>query len=182
MRIFASILLAALLSACATAPTHIRLDPDVRYQATGLGQGRVVDVNVINATTPRRLNENQHSFPLEQPASVAVNTAFLDALNRHGFSPQNGAASEYQLKAEIIKADNLIEKGTFTDKISIDIQIQVSVTTPNGTRSRTFNNGISREVGGSAKIGEVAGELNQLMATVLNKAVNDGELLGFLAQ
>jgi uncharacterized lipoprotein YajG len=171
-----------LLSACATAPTHIRLYPDVRVQATGLGQGRVVAVSVVDANTSRSLGAEQHSFPLEQPASVAINDALVDALNRHGFSPQTGVTSDYQLKADVIKADNVVTKGTFTDKISIDIQIQVTVTTPSGNRTRTFSNAISRELAGSAKIGDVAGELNQLMAVTLGKAVNDGELLGFLAQ
>lgn len=178
--IFPIALLSA-VSACVTAPTHIRLDPDVRFQQTGLGQGRAVDVSIVNATTARRLSEQQHQFPLEQPVNVTVNSAFIEGLQHHGFMPQNGNSSSYQLKAEILKADNLIDKGTFTDKITIDISIQVTVTTPAGTRTKTFNNGIGREVGGSAKIGDVAGELNQLMAQTLNKAVNDGELLGFLA-
>lgn len=168
------------VSACVTAPTHIRLDPDVRFQTSAIGQGRAVDVTVNTATTSRRLNENQSPFPLEQPATIAVNNALIEGLQKHGFAAQNGNGSDYRVNAEV-KADNLVTKDTFTDTITIDIAVQVTMTTPNGSRSKTFNNSIERKVS-SAKIGDVAGELNQLMAQVLNRAVNDSELLAFLAQ
>lgn len=181
LRPLRSAALLLLLSACATGPTKVLLDPEVLSAGSSLGGGQSVYLEVTSTATDTALSDKQARFALEQPATLPVRNKLATGLARHGFQLMAEPVTR-QFQVVVTKADHVISRGLLRDTIAVEIAIQFTASTPAGTRTRTFTDKRSREVGGQATIGEVSGELNQALGQVLARALNDADLIAFLGQ
>ncbi len=181
LHIFAATLLVLSIASCASGPTKLLLDPEVISAPSSLGAGQMVQLQVSGEPLPSPLYAEQSRFPLEHPASHTVRSKLANGLAQHGFH-LNESAQERQFRAVVLKADHVVNKGVLRDTIEVETSIQFTATTPAGTRTRTFNDKRSREVGGRATLGEVSGEMNQSLGHVLSRGLNDAELIAFLGQ
>ena len=181
LHIFAATLLILSIASCASGPTKLLLDPEVISAPSSLGAGQMVQLQVSGEPLPSPLYAEQSRFPLEYPASHTVRSKLANGLAQHGFH-LNESAQERQFRAVVLKADHIVNKGVLRDTIEVETSIQFTATTPAGTRTRTFNDKRSREVGGRATLGEVSGEMNQSLGHVLSRGLNDAELIAFLGQ
>ncbi|NQD38535.1 hypothetical protein HPT27_16045 [Permianibacter sp. IMCC34836] len=171
--------LLTLLSACATGPTKILLDPEVIAAGSSLGSGQTVQLQV--SSLPSSAATGQPHFDLERPVTVTVKEKLAGGLAAHHFQVSD-ASAERQFVVTIQKAEHQISHTVLRDTIAVETVIEFKAITPAGTRSRTFNDKRSREVGGTASLGEVSGEMNQSLGHVLARALNDAELIAFLGQ
>lgn len=168
------------LLACAKAPLYFRLDPELTVVSSGIGQGKSVALQVIDSSKAATLADNQTRYLLETPAQQVLQRKLTDALRSQGFLVVDKA--ERVLEVRIVKADHIISKGMVTDNIAIEQSLSFTAKTAAGTQTRSFNDARNRDVGGNAKIGELAGDMNQSLGSVLNRALSDSELLPFLAK
>lgn len=178
----ASAVLLLLLSACAHAPQYIRLDPPLHLTSTKVEQSRTVLLKITDSNVLPKLGENQTRIELEQPLNQVLRNIVRNALTDRGFVVIESGDADRQLVLNITQGGHVITKGLITDNIAISIALQFTVTTPAGTRTRAFNDNRNRDVGGNAKIGEVAGDLNLAFGDVLSKALNDAEILQALSK
>lgn len=172
---------ALLLAACASGPTKLLLDPEVQSSESRLGGGQMLQLRVSGAPTAAPLGTDQSRFDLERPVTDASRNRLATGLARHGFQIAD-TAQERIFQAEVLKADHVISRGVLRDTIAVETEIRFTAITPAGTRTRTFNDKRSREVGGRATLGEVSGEVNQSLGHVLARGLNDAELIAFLGQ
>jgi len=176
-----TLLLSLLLTACANGPSKLLLDPEVRSMESRLGNGHSVQLDVSGNPTVAALQEGQSRFELERPATVTVREKVATGLMRHGFQIAD-AGADRQFTVELLKADHVVSRGIVRDTINVETELRFNAITPAGTRSRTFTDKRSREVGGRATLGEVSGELNQSLGHVMARGLNDAELMAFLSQ
>jgi uncharacterized lipoprotein YajG len=181
LRLLTLPLSALLLTACATGPTRVLLDPEVLSGNSTLGAGQAVELIVSGNPSEAPLFDNQSRFGLDRPATVPARTRVASGLAKHGFQIVEQTA-ERQFQVIVLKSDHVITRGVLRDTIVVETAIQFTAMTPAGSRTRTFNDKRSREVGGRATLGEVSGEMNQSLGHVLGRALNDAELIAFLAQ
>lgn len=168
-----------LLSACASGPTKILLDPEVIAAGSSLGSGQVIRLQVSSLASPAA--PTQPHFDLERPVTVTVREKLATGLIAHRFQI-NETAPDRQFVVTIQKAEHQISHTVLRDTIAVETIIEFKAITPAGTRTRTFNDRRSREVGGTATLGEISGEMNQSLGHVLARALNDAELMAFLGQ
>lgn len=170
-----------LLTGCMTGPTKLLLDPEVLSGSSTLGSGQPVALQVSGNPVDGPLSDGQSRFALERPAAVAARARVAAGLARHGFQLVDGTA-ERQFQVVIVKADHVITRGVLRDTIAVETSVQFTAITPAGTRTRSFSDKRSREVGGRATLGEASGEMNQSLGHVLARGLNDAELIAFLGQ
>jgi len=181
IRLFSILALMTLLSACAHGPTKLRLDPEVVTAGSSLGAGQTIQLRVSGGADADGQPATAKPFELERPAAVSVKEKLMKGLVSHQFQIGE-AATDRQFVVVIQKAEHVINRAVLRDTIMVETAIQFSAVTPAGTRTRVFNDKRSREVGGTATLGEVSGELNQSLGHVLARALNDAELMAFLGQ
>lgn len=180
-RLLLTLASAVLLTACMTGPTRVLLDPEVLSAGSSLGGGQLVQLTASGTPADTALSDGQSRFALEKPAMVPARERIATGLIRHGFQLADGSQARL-FNVVVLKADHVVTRGVLRDTIAVETSIQFTATTPNGTRTRTFSDKRSREVGGRATLGEVSGEMNQSLGQVLARALNDAELIAFLGQ
>ncbi len=173
--------LTLLLAACANGPNKVLLDPEVRSMESRLGNGQTVQLQVSGNPVVATLQEGQSRFELVRPAPITVREKVAGGLLRHGFQVAE-TGTDRQFLVEVLKADHVVVRGIVRDTINVETELRFSAITTAGTRSRTFTDKRSREVGGRATLGEVSGELNQSLGHVMARGLNDADLMAFLSQ
>ncbi len=173
--------LALALGACANTATKMLVDPEVVASKSGLGAGQTVQLQVSAQPGAVAAGDGHNRYDLEKPLTDTVRDKLAVGLMGHQFQVGSGTG-ERQFIVSIEKADHLISRAVLRDTITVETRITFTAMTPAGSRSRTFTDKREREVGGTATLGEVAGEVNQSVGHVLAKALNDAELMAFLGQ
>ncbi len=169
------------LGACASSTSKMLVDPEVIASKSSLGAGQTVQLQVSSQPGAVAVGDGHNRYDLEKPLADTVRDKLALGLMGHQFQVGAGTG-ERQFIVSIEKADHLISRAVLRDTISVETRITFTAMTPAGSRSRTLNDKREREVGGTATLGEVAGEVNQSVGHVLAKALNDAELMAFLAQ
>ncbi len=182
MRLFLVSSLLLGLSACAQAPTRLLLDPDVPTANSAIGSGQLIALSVSGTPEGQRLGDSQSRFALEKPAAPVVQAKLQELLPQHGFQVGGPTDSMRQLRVTVIAADHVINKGIVRDNIRVKVALQFTAETESGTLTRNYEDSREQEVAGRANIGEAGGVLNQSLGSVLRRALNDGELMAFLAR
>lgn len=168
------------LVACAGTPEHVQLDPQVTGATTGIGAGQNVKLVVTGASTTPALIDGQFRYALQQPATETIKGKLREGLLRHGFNVDDFGESSRQLTVSVLRADNTVTEGMVKDTMHVDIALQLTATTSQGTLTRTFNDNRVQEVAGDATVEEVGGVMNNALSQVLARALSDTELLQFL--
>jgi len=169
------------LSACSTTTVKMLVDPEVVASKSSLGASQTVQLQVSAQPGAVPAGDGHNRYDLEKPLTDTVRDKLAVGLMGHQFQVGSGNG-ERQLVVSIEKADHLINRAVLRDTITVETRITFTAMTPAGSRSRTLTDKREREVGGTATLGEAAGEVNQSVGHVLAKALNDAELIAFLGQ
>lgn len=169
------------LIACAGTPERVQLDPQVTGASTGIGAGQNVKLVVTGASAEPTLIDGQFRYALQQPATETIKGKMREGLLRHGFNVDDFGQSSRQLTVKVMRTDNTVTEGMVKDTMQVDVSLQLTATTDQGSLTRTFNDNRVQEVAGDATVEEVGGAMNNALSQVLARALSDAELLQFLS-
>lgn len=179
-----SSILALLLVACSSAPTHVILAPEItqiphhKYQNTHVSL-KVVDMRASNHVV-QILKEGKAATVLssEQRLEKLVAAVMTDTWKKQGV--QFNQLSNTQVKIIIDKAITSVNQKAMSYDTQSEIIITVKIETPKQTLTNTFKSRGNSEGVLKADIAVLERDFNQNLNTLLTQIVNSKDVKSFL--
>lgn len=176
------------LSACATTPpAPVALMPTAVFTSQPWANNKALNLTCVDqapnsyiAVIDNGSTENVQVIQPQQPISLTLRQALVQQLTGQGFNIADNATSTMAVKVE--KALVTVEQGLVKYDMHSELQLQLTVSTPNGQFSKRYTGRSSREDALTASNKEIATSMNKLMNSVLHEIANDSELNKYLKE
>lgn len=116
----------------------------------------------------------------QQPVSTTLRQALAQQLSGQGFSITDSATSTMMVTVE--KALVTVKQGLVKYNMHSELQLQLTVNTPDGQFIKRYSGRSSREDALKASDKDIATSMNKLMNSVLNEIASDSELNKYLTE
>ncbi|SJZ32874.1 YajG family lipoprotein [Photobacterium toruni] len=177
-----------LLSACAaTPPAPLALMPTAVFTPQPWAHNKTLNLSCIDkapnsyiAVIDNGSTENVQVIQPQQPISLTLHHVLAQQLAGQGFRINNHATSIMAVTIE--KALVTIKQGLVKYNMHSELQLQLSVKTPNGQFIKRYSGNSSREDALTASNKDIATSMNKLINSILNEIANDSELNKYLTE
>lgn len=176
------------LSACAaTPPAPLALMPTAVLTSQPWAHNKTLNLTCVDqapnsyiAVIDNGSTENVEVVQPQQPLSLTLRHVLAQQLTGQGFSISNNATSTMAVTVE--KALVTIKQGLVEYNMRSELQLQLTVNTPNGQFIKHYSGNSSREDALTASNKDIAISMNKLINSVLTEVANDSELNKYLTE
>lgn len=176
------------LSACAaTQPTPpITLAPTAVFTSQPWANHKALNLTSVDKAPNSYIavidsgTENVQVIQPQQQISATLRQALAQQLTGQGFSITDSATSTMAITVE--KALVTVKQGLVKYSMHSELQLQLTVNTPNGQFIKHYSGRSSREDALKASPKDIATSMNKLMDSVLNEIASDSELNKYLTE
>ncbi|PSU91493.1 hypothetical protein C0W42_04920 [Photobacterium kishitanii] len=176
------------LSACAaTQPTPpITLTPTAVFTSQPWANHKALNLTSVDKAPNSYIaaidsgTENVQVIQPQQPVSTTLRQVLAQQLSGQGFSITDSATSTMMVTVE--KALVTVKQGLVKYNMHSELQLQLTVNTPDGQFIKRYSGRSSREDALKASDKDIATSMNKLMNSVLNEIASDSELNKYLTE
>ncbi len=177
----------ALLSGCALSPQVVNITPQATVSGPAYGQGRGVNVTVIDKLPSRTLGSRggvyseTSTITINNDLAAAVQITAEHALQQLGFSNTSSATpADITISIEALTYDSHVKSLIY----HVDVEAMVKVTTNiNGSiHEGNYRTQGSHQFGQAPDEGKNADVINKLLSDTLDRAFSDMNLAKFMLQ
>lgn len=176
--------LAAALTACASAPTHLIVAPDVNTNAASTYQNKQASLTVMDMRTSNHIIQ---ILKEGDAATILSSQERLESIIEHSLLKNwqkqglefHGLANN-QIHITIEKAIISVEQATVSYKSQHEIIIKVSINNGTQTLTNTFKSRGNSEGALTADIAVLEREFNQSLSTLLLQILNSSDIKSFI--
>ncbi|WP_158589112.1 YajG family lipoprotein [Alginatibacterium sediminis] len=175
-----------LLAACAQpVPEHLDISPQVQVENSDISLAQTIAYQTQDLRSHRYIisvhqgeQELAQLVNLEHSLRSDIDQNMRAALQQYQieFSEQ----SEIYLQLDILELSAKVKQHSLTHTVKSDMRIKVSVKTPKQTLAKQYQNSFEREGSMQVDLNKVESEMGQQLSTLLNRVVNDPEILKLL--
>lgn len=176
------------LSACAATPPAppLTLTPTAVSTAHPWANNKALNLISIDKAPNGYIaaidsgTENVQIIQPQQPIAATLRQVLAQQLTGQGFKVTDSATSTMAITVE--KALVTVKQGLIKYNMRSELQLELTVDTPNGQFIKHYSGRSSREDALKASAKDIATSMNKLMDSVLNEIANDSELNKYLTE
>ncbi len=179
-----SLCLAATLSACSSAPTHLIVAPDLQVAASNLYADKSAQLKVTDMRT------SNHIVQILKPGEAAtilssserlekiIENTLQDNWQKQGLAFSSLANNQIDISIE--KAIISVEQATMSYNTQSEIILQVRINNGSQTLTNTFKSRANSEGALKADIAVLERDFNQNLNTLLQQVMQSKDIKAFL--
>jgi len=176
-----------LAAACAHAPQPISLNPVPKVAEHPVGKFAAVAVRVVDARPAAgaeavpSVRVAREQYPIKNDVVEAVRTQVVNGLERQGFRPGPGDGGGRSLTVEVRLLEHGVLAGFGSSDINATAALRAVARRADGTYEVTHQVNEHRKVAFGPTRKDVAATVNGALEGALQRVLEDGKLLDFLA-
>lgn len=181
--LLSGIILSFLLSACASNPSNVFLDPQPNIQPSDIGGGKRVMIQVEDAR-PQGVEAEYAAAKIDPSQSVdqVMMVQMVRGLTAHGFVPMaSTAATNNVLTVQILLIDYGTLSGVAATSTRSEVSAVVTITNSAGTFHKTYHASSYSDNYLQFTHVNASQQVNMAVSNLLENMLNDPSLLHFLA-
>ncbi|SMY14816.1 YajG family lipoprotein [Photobacterium aquimaris] len=177
-----------ILTACAASPPPppLALTPTAVFTAQPWAKHKALNLSSADKAPNSYIaaidsgTENVQIIQPQQPISTTLRQVLAQQLTGQGFNITNSATSTMAITVE--KALVTVKQGLVKYNMHSELQLQLTINTPDGQFIKRYAGRSSREDALKASDSDIATSMNKLMDSVLNEIAHDNELNKYLME
>lgn len=177
------LLFVLLLSACASTSQDARIDIYPSVTASNIGNGIALSITVDDARPTAVIGSTGENTQIttSQDLAETIGMALVDAYSKQGFTV-SAASEPNAIKMMVALEDLSYTKDGNLVTTNVETKSRVKVDVSEKSFIRTYSNSEERTVPFSANEDTNNSQLRSIMERMVEKIINDAELLGVLTR
>jgi uncharacterized lipoprotein len=184
LRLITSLIITFVLSACASAPSHLIIAPDIMASSVSQHANQQASLNVVDMRTAihvvqiLRAGEAATLFSAQERLEEIIKNSLSRHWQQQGLTIQATAVNSINIAIE--KAVISVTQDTLNYKVQTEIVLKVSINNGLQTLTSTFNNRGKSKGPFKADIAVLERNFNQRLANLLQQILANDKINHFL--
>lgn len=181
-----SLLMAFLLGGCAISPQSISLNPSVTVEQKNIGQGRSVNLSVVDKRATKALGSRGGIYAGTALLTIAggpeepIRQELAGALSAYGFNVINAMNADINMVVEIETLSYEKTAETYPMLINNNILLKAICNKPEAEFTSRYSANKAQNMVTTPTVSQNEKMINELVSKALTALLNDQRLLDFL--